>query len=300
MTELRNRPQAGNWHRANGFTRQRGNINAMLALAGLALITGAILWGFFAGDSEPEPKPAPVVTEPAPEPETDTGYVPAPVPAAPDQEPIAPAEVEPEPEPELSLPEPPALTRETSDPALREAAAALGGGPALDQFVAGPYILDRSVGLIDSIALGDTPYKLLPVARPSTPFRVRETGVGTLTDPANHARYDGLAGAIDGIDPAAVAAAYGRFAGLADEAYELLGNGPGQFEAAVYRALDMISTTPDVPADARLVRHEAVWKYEDPALEALPALQKQILRMGPDNADTLRAKARAIRDTLQN
>jgi hypothetical protein len=34
-----------------------------------------------------------------------------------------------------------------------------------------------------------------------------------------------------------------------------------------------------------------VWIYEDPAIEALSPLQKQILRMGPDNALVVKAIA---------
>ena len=58
----------------------------------------------------------------------------------------------------------------------------------------------------------------------------------------------------------------------------------------------MIANTPDVDlAGARLVRKEAVWFYEDPNIEGLPAIQKQLLRMGPDNAAILKDKASQAR-----
>ena len=68
------------------------------------------------------------------------------------------------------------------------------------------------------------------------------------------------------------------------------------FDFAVISALDMIASTPDVDlAGIRLVRKEAVWLYEDPAIEGLPAIQKQVLRMGPDNAAIVKDKASQAR-----
>jgi hypothetical protein len=43
---------------------------------------------------------------------------------------------------------------------------------------------------------------------------------------------------------------------------------------------------------------EANWVYEDPALEALSPLQKQLMRMGPDNAERVKEKARELRGAL--
>jgi hypothetical protein len=46
------------------------------------------------------------------------------------------------------------------------------------------------------------------------------------------------------------------------------------------------------------MRREANWVYMDPELEALSSLQKQVLRMGPENADIVQQKARDIRGAM--
>jgi len=38
-----------------------------------------------------------------------------------------------------------------------------------------------------------------------------------------------------------------------------------------------------------------VWIFDDPAIEALAPIQKQVLRMGPDNAEIVKAKAAEAR-----
>jgi hypothetical protein len=65
---------------------------------------------------------------------------------------------------------------------------------------------------------------------------------------------------------------------------------------AVVMTLDLIITTPEVDlSEARLIRKEAVWIFEDPTIEALAPIQKQVLRMGPDNAEIVKAKAAEAR-----
>ena len=60
--------------------------------------------------------------------------------------------------------------------------------------------------------------------------------------------------------------------------------------------LDLVIATPEVDlSEARLIRKEAVWIFEDPAIEELAPIQKQVLRMGPENAKILKAKAAEAR-----
>ena len=53
-----------------------------------------------------------------------------------------------------------------------------------------------------------------------------------------------------------------------------------------------------MPDRAELVRKEANWIFADAELENLSALQKQLLRMGPENAEILQRKARELRAAL--
>ena len=65
---------------------------------------------------------------------------------------------------------------------------------------------------------------------------------------------------------------------------------------ALLVALDLVISTPEIDlSEARLIRKEAVWVYEDSTIEGLAAVQKQVLRMGPDNAAVVKAKAAEAR-----
>ena len=47
-----------------------------------------------------------------------------------------------------------------------------------------------------------------------------------------------------------------------------------------------------------MTKVEAVYKYADASLEQLPGVQKQLLRMGPENTSRIQQKARALRAAL--
>ena len=65
---------------------------------------------------------------------------------------------------------------------------------------------------------------------------------------------------------------------------------------AVVMTLDLVIATPEIDlSEARLIRKEAVWIFEDPAIEGLAPIQKQVLRMGPENAKIFKAKAAEAR-----
>ena len=65
---------------------------------------------------------------------------------------------------------------------------------------------------------------------------------------------------------------------------------------AVVMTLDLVIATPEIDlSEARLIRREAVWIFEDPAIEGLAPIQKLMLRMGPENAKLLKANAAEVR-----
>jgi hypothetical protein len=79
---------------------------------------------------------------------------------------------------------------------------------------------------------------------------------------------------------------------IATQALTRMGVSDFDIRSAVLAATTQILSTPQVAVDAELMRREANWVYMDPELEALSSLQKQVLRMGPENADIVQQKAR--------
>jgi hypothetical protein len=157
-------------------------------------------------------------------------------------------------------------------------------------------IIERSASLIYLTAQGDVPYKLVPIARPKAAFPIVDDGTQVVADPEGFARYDPITRWIESLDAAAIIDAFARFLPLLREAWGFYGEDPAYFDLAVIETLDTIIATPEIDVtDERLIRKEAVWIYENPAIESLAPVQKQILRMGPSNASAVKQKAGQVR-----
>ena len=279
----------------NTAAPSKGN-GKSIALAGLgiAIIAGAIAWGFF---QEPEviPPPAPepaVVEEPEPVvvPEPKVEPEPVVVETVEEVPQIEEPPYPPEPEPVLALAD--------SDTPVREAIADAKLGVAVEQFAVSNNVLQRAVSFVDSLSQGDMPYKLVPIARPKQQFGVQKLDYGYVADSANSARYDGLAKWIDSVDVTTLVGMVNTFEAPLNEAYSLLGYPDTNFRDKLVAALELIMLTPEPQPEAALVKKEAVYVYEDPELEALPALQKQVMRAGTKNADIIRGKAAELRAAI--
>ena len=263
--------------------QQRGAISA--AQAGLIVVLLLVIAGgvvLLTGIWPPEEKPAPTVTAPPPAPP------PAPV----------VAEIE-EPAPEPPPPEPvkePLPRLEESDDAVRDAVGDIPLGTAGQQYLIPGNIIERSASLIYLMAQGDVPYKLLPVSRPKAAFPISDDGTQVVTGPAGFERYDALTQWLQSLDLESLLSSLEWFIPLFREAWSYYGEDPAAFDMAVVMTLDLVIATPEVDLnEARLIRKEAVWIFEDPAIEGLAPIQKQVLRMGPENAEIVKAKATEAR-----
>lgn len=268
--------------------QQRGAISA--AQAGVIVVLLLVIAGgvvLLTGIWPPKGEPTPTATAPPPEPPPS---------------PIMTAIEEPAPEPSEPPPPPPEpvedpLPRlEESDDAVRDAVGDIPLGTAGQQYLIPGNIIERSASLIYLMAQGDVPYKLLPVSRPKAAFPIRDDGTQVVTDPAGFERYDALTQWLQSLDLESLLSSLEWFIPLFKEAWSYYGEDPAAFDMAVVITLDLVIATPEIDlSEARLIRKEAVWIFEDPAIEGLAPIQKQVLRMGPENAKILKAKAAEAR-----
>jgi hypothetical protein len=259
------------------------------------LITGGLLLAFvlylvFGEKTAPLPTPAPVPmaeVKPTPEPQ------PAPAPDIP-QRPQAVA-----PEPAISAPEPePMPTLDQSDAAVRAALLTASEVAAVDSLLDSSDLVQRGAGIVEGLNRGSVLYKVLPVPRPEGAFTVEEQAGQTVIAPASYQRYDRYADAIATLDSDAVIDTFHRFRPLFEQAYAGLGYSGDDFDNALVGALDRILATPEVTGPIALKQESVMYTFADPELEALPELQKQLLRMGPDNSAKIKLQARALRAGL--
>ena len=271
---------------------QKSNIGIIFAGVGFLVLCGFLYWGFLqeAPSSEAEAVVAPTPTPP------EEVVMPEP-PTLPNPEPALEPAVESSPPVEI-VPEAPAVTLEESDAVITEVLPQLNSGMLGQQFAMSSNSLERGVAVVDNLRMGAVPYKLLPVGRPSIKFPFQDNGLAVTLDPAGFRRYDGLANTLAEVNVPAVVMLYDLLAVALEGVWAGLGYADMTFEDAALGALNMILLAPTTDLEARLYKDEANWRYEDDRLETLPALQKQLMRMGPANADKIQDKARELRGAL--
>lgn len=277
--------------RRRGFGIRHG----LIVLAIVAI--GLVLWNALSEKEAPEAVAEPEVIE-------EMVIEPAALPPAPDipapPEPVAVAETPAANEEPAAPPPPPLPPLAASDDLMLEQLSAAGVGPDLAKLDGSENLVETSAALVDGLSRGVVLRKLLPVARPAEPFTVEQRGERTYMNPASYRRYDKYAQAIAAVDTGVVIESFHRLRPLYEQAYVQLGLKPGDFDNAVIRMLDRIIATPEIEQPIELTRKSVMYRYADPQLEQLSAVQKQLLRMGPDNTRRIKAQAEVIRKGLLN
>jgi len=164
----------------------------------------------------------------------------------------------------------------------------------------------RVVATVDNLDRTHAAPRLWPVVPTNGRFTVLRVGDAEFIAPANAARYAPFVSLVESVDTARAAALYIRLYPLFQQAYQELGYPRGYLNDRLVAVIDRLLATPEPsgPIAVQLtevkgpIKSERPWvRYEfaDPALEALPAGSKMLLRMGPDNARRLKAKLTELR-----
>ena len=201
----------------------------------------------------------------------------------------------PEPEPEF-IPEPLPLLNE-SDPEVRQALSEIVGANPLAVYLVKDHAVSRLVATLDSLTSRQVPAEINPIKPAGDQFIVESAGERVVLSPQNFARYDGHVALIKGVDAGSLMVTYQRYSPLFQEAWEDNG-GEGSFDDRLVVLIDHLLETPDVPGPVYLTKPEAVYLYEEPALEAMSAGQKILIRMGSANAAIVKEKLTELRSEL--
>jgi hypothetical protein len=276
---------------------ESGGFPVVKLLLAVAVLAGLLLfWYWNNGELPQEPiVAAPIVPAvvPAPEPEPAPD-IPAPVePELSDVD--AGSEMDAEPE----VPVPAALpSREESDELLRQQLDVAGANAQLTGLVGTEHPLELSAALIDGLSQGMILRKILPANSPKQPFTVTTEGDAFYMDTSSYERYDSYADSISALDTDIVVDSFHLLRPLYERAYEQLGLDSDNFDNSIIRTLDIILATPEIDGPIALESKSVMYTYVDPDLEKLPSLQKQLLRMGPENIRRIKEKARSLRAGL--
>ena len=205
----------------------------------------------------------------------------------------------PEVEQQQAAPQEPLPALDKSDPTVRDALVSQLPSVPLPRFANMQDYVKRFVVTVDNLPRNIVPSQLSVLQRVPNPLIVDKDANGTMTlSPQNSARYQPLIGFLETLDPAAVVRLYARFYPLMDEEYKALGYPEARFHDRVIFAIDDMLAAPRPKGPVELIQPRVLYEYADPAMRALSAGQKVMVRVGPENAERLRALLRRFRAQL--
>jgi len=181
-----------------------------------------------------------------------------------------------------------------SDPAIKDALGAALGNDAM-QYLVPESIIRHLVVTIDNLPRQKAPAAKRPAVSPGGPFPAQGDELHATLDPKNYARYQPMVNAVGKLDMQRVADVYLRFYPLFQSTYQDLGYPNGYFNDRLVAVIDSLLAAPEPSGPIELLRPNVMYTFADPTLEALPAGQKVLIRMGPENAAVIKSKLKELR-----
>jgi hypothetical protein len=261
-------------------------------LAVIALVAVAAWLGYRQGGQE-DVLPAPVTTAPpvtapaADPPLLVPETAPDPPPA---EEPAAVVQAEPEPDPLPSL--------DDSDPLVRDSLTQVLGPSRAELLLPEDEIIRRQAVILGGLANGEILRKPFAWPTPEGEFRTARRQDRLVIATENYARYEALVVLVESIDPDTLVTWMQRFEPLIETAWGELGESSTSPRDALRSAVEIALATPEIAGDLDLVQPSVLYRFADPSLEALPDIQKLLLRMGPENRARIKRRGRDLLDAL--
>ncbi|MEM9255571.1 MAG: DUF3014 domain-containing protein [Pseudomonadota bacterium] len=268
----------------------------LLAVLVVCVIVGTVVYRWWSGSGQGQE--APVAVTPAEQP------APVQVPAEP-VAPDIPRQAPPAPDPNTAMEVPASLTpvvpalpdAEASNAMLFEEMTEARVDNRLQSMLDPDKAVDTSAALIDGMSRGYLVRKLVTLP-PLGAFQVDKRAGRFYMSENGYRRYDAVVESLEQVNTSTVVSGFHSLRPLYERAYEALGLDPEGFDNAVIRTLDQVLATPELDGPIELESDSALYTYVDPKLESLTDLQKQLLRMGPDNTRRIKAQAQRLRDGL--
>lgn len=164
-------------------------------------------------------------------------------------------------------------------------------------------LLRRVAVVVDNANRGEIPKRQLEFMAPEGVYQVREvvregqSEPELYVDPESFSRYDGYLDLLEAWPAGDLVRLIRDADPLLTQAMAELGSQEA-LVPQVLTAIDQILAVPLLPDEVQLLQPKVFYEYADPALEELSDLQKQVLRMGPDNVARLQRYLTDVRADL--
>ena len=283
---------------AHQQTNRKGILSIAIA-AVLVVILVVVVWSWLGGDEAeqaPRRQPAPVEVR--------------------DVEPLPQAEPEPAVEDDEGEPAEPEAGTLTPEPTPIEEAEPSVELPELDQST--PVLVDeaesrelntrplRSEHLVRDLVIfahnlsnGDVIRESATVQGPEARFSTQTVDNQLYIDEASYTRYNELVEWFSNLDTERLVSVYSDYEALFSQAFAEIAHPDERFIEQLIEGIDVLLATPEPEGLLALSDDQVMYTFADPELEALPAAQKQMLRLGLENQRQVKRKLREIRALLE-
>jgi hypothetical protein len=162
-----------------------------------------------------------------------------------------------------------------------------------------PNLLEHIVAATDSIVLGADPMRHLKFLRPVGRFEVSQEHDGRVyLSSTMSTRYRDVLGAIEDLDIQQAAEAFRLAEPYLDRSYRAQGYPDGHFRTAVFEAILVLLSTPEIEEPVELIPGSVTYSYADEELEALDPAQRLLLRLPAPDRQMIRRKLKELERAL--
>jgi hypothetical protein len=186
-----------------------------------------------------------------------------------------------------------------TDTIVRELVGQLSSHPAIASWLATKGLISNFAVVTLNIAEGQAPTTHLRALTPKGRFRTTGSGSALAVDPKSYDRYNAFGDAVGGLDATGAARLYLTLKPRILDAYRDLGYPDADFDRVLERAFGQLLNAPVLDSAPPLRPKTLSFAFADPRIESLSPAQKQFLRMGPRNVQTVQGKLREIASLLE-
>ncbi len=167
---------------------------------------------------------------------------------------------------------------------------ALETGATLMNIVSSEELIRKFVVFVDNVAEGNMPQVEYPVNRLPQTMAIRELDENLFEmQTVSYQRYTPVVDAMAAVNPEQAMAIYRILRPLFQEAYAELGYPNRNFDETVVRAINEVTSARTAEGPFQLIKPKEMYVYADSDVESMSPVEKQLLRMGPQNAEKLKA-----------
>jgi hypothetical protein len=180
-----------------------------------------------------------------------------------------------------------------SDSFIIEKIQAFQNGVELIQLLSNDQLLRSFVVFVENISRGEFPQTGLPYRRIDEEMAVTTVDDNLFVmDESAHARFDRVVDTFVAIDTDQALILYRTLSPLFQQAYSEIGFRNVNFDDTLRQAINNVLRSPNVDGPFQLVKPSVMFLYADSSIENLNNVNKQLVRIGPENTEKLKAKLR--------